>query len=389
MTIGLRPLLALATLARIPVTAITVGLALQVVLGLHRDYTAAGLVTATNTVGAAVSAPLFGYLVDRRGLRPVLVLTATAQALFWTTAPDLPYVALAVAAFAGGMFSLQTNIIVRQCIAAVVPEAKRSAAYTLDAVSTEIAIMLGPFLAGLVAATVSPHILMFAIGTGNVVATAAFAVLDPSMPTRSGDEIVVRPDSSSGREFPLPHWLPMWVTPPLLGVFVAGAATMIVLGGTEVAVIAAMRRADQVAATGVVFAAWSGFSIVGGLLAARLPRTPPARTMLALLALCTAPIGMAGVGWWQLSLALIPAGTLCAPTIGLLAADINRHAPPDRCGTVMGLYSGTCSAGLALGVLLAGSAVDADSPAAGFSSVAAAGLLVAVLVGFYSPAPSR
>ena len=64
-------------------TATGVTLTLHVVLDLDRGYGAAGLVGAAVTVGAAIGGPLLGRLVDRRGLRPVLVLTAIAEAIFW------------------------------------------------------------------------------------------------------------------------------------------------------------------------------------------------------------------------------------------------------------------------------------------------------------------
>ncbi|HEX5542802.1 MAG TPA: MFS transporter, partial [Micromonospora sp.] len=66
---GVRSLLLVAMLARIPVTAAGVTLTLYVVLNLGRGYFAAGLVAAAMTVGAALGAPLMGRMVDRRGLR--------------------------------------------------------------------------------------------------------------------------------------------------------------------------------------------------------------------------------------------------------------------------------------------------------------------------------
>ena len=81
-------LLLVSTLARVPLTAMAgITLTFYVVLDLDRGYGAAGLVGAAVTIGAALGAPLLGRLVDRRGLRPVLVLTTIAEALFWSAAP--------------------------------------------------------------------------------------------------------------------------------------------------------------------------------------------------------------------------------------------------------------------------------------------------------------
>ena len=63
---------------------------------LGRGYGAAGLVGAALTIGGSLGAPVMGRLVDRRGLRPVLVLTTVAEVVFWTVAQAMPYWGLLV-----------------------------------------------------------------------------------------------------------------------------------------------------------------------------------------------------------------------------------------------------------------------------------------------------
>jgi MFS family permease len=86
---GVRALLLVGVLARIPATAIGMTLTLHVATTLGRPWTQAGLVTAAFTVGGAVGAPLLGRLIDRRGLRAVMVLTTTVAAVVWFAAPHL------------------------------------------------------------------------------------------------------------------------------------------------------------------------------------------------------------------------------------------------------------------------------------------------------------
>src|SRR3954452_24970464 len=88
---GIPSLLVVATLARIPITAGTVTLTLHVTQDLHLGYGAAGLVGAAFTVGGSLGAPVMGRITDRRGLRPVLLLTTAAEVTFWTAAQALPY----------------------------------------------------------------------------------------------------------------------------------------------------------------------------------------------------------------------------------------------------------------------------------------------------------
>src|SRR3954453_23757684 len=87
----IKSLLVVATLARIPIAAGAVVLTLHVVTDLGLGYGAAGLIGAAFTIGGSVGAPIMGRLIDRRGLRPVLVLTTVAEVTFWALAQAAPY----------------------------------------------------------------------------------------------------------------------------------------------------------------------------------------------------------------------------------------------------------------------------------------------------------
>ena len=65
---GIKSLLIVATLARIPITAGAVTLTLHVVTDLGLGYGAAGLIGAAFTVGASLGAPVMGRFVDRRDI---------------------------------------------------------------------------------------------------------------------------------------------------------------------------------------------------------------------------------------------------------------------------------------------------------------------------------
>src|SRR4051812_25319902 len=98
---GVRALLLVTLVARIPATAAGVTLTLYVVQDLGRGYAAAGLVGAAATIGTAIGSPVLGRLTDRIGLRPVLLITTVVEAAFWTGAGSLPYPLLAVLAVVG------------------------------------------------------------------------------------------------------------------------------------------------------------------------------------------------------------------------------------------------------------------------------------------------
>lgn len=363
---GVRSLLLVAMLARIPLTATSVTITLHIVLALEHGYAAAGVVGAAMTVGNAIGAPVLGRLIDRRGLRPVLALTTVAEGLFWTSAWAFPYPLLVVAALVAGLVALPIFSVVRQSIAALVPTDQRRAAYALDSMAVDFSYMIGPALAVLMATSVSPRATMTTLAAGIVLSGVMLFVLNP--PVRAAHE----EPAAAGPSMPRRQWL----TPRLLGVLVAGAASTLVLSGTDVAVVAAVREAGQVEWTGAVLAMWAVYSILGGFAYGASSRPYSPAVLVGLLGLCTIPVGLGGTQWWLLLLALLPAGALCAPSLAATADKVSQLVPAGVRGEAMGLHNSAITVGVALGAPLAGAVIDASSPAWGF---AATGLLGAAL----------
>jgi MFS family permease len=108
-----------------------------------------------------------------------------------------------------------------------------------------------------------------------------------------------------------------------------------------------------------------------------------------LLALLTVPVGLGGSQWWLLSLALLPAGTLCAPAMAASADAVSRLAPPEVRGEAMGLHGSAITVGLALGAPLAGAVIDLSAPAWGFAATGLVGLAVAAPVAVVTLARGR
>ncbi|MFC8846384.1 MULTISPECIES: MFS transporter [unclassified Micromonospora] len=366
---GLRPLLLVSVLARVPLTATGVTITFHVVLDLGRGYGAAGLVGAAMTVGAALGGPLLGRLVDRRGLRPVLALTAVAEAIFWSTAPALPYPVLLPAAFVAGLLALPIFSVIRQSIAALAPPEHRRPAYALDSMSVELSFMVGPALAVAMSTAVSARVTLYAVGAGVVAAGITLWLLNP--PTRAADEPARQPRRVPRRE---------WLTPRLVAVFAVSLAATLVLGGTDVAVVAVLRAGGEVGWTGAVLAAWAVASLVGGFAYGAVSRPVSPLALVAALSLCTIPVGLGGAHWWLLCLALIPAGMLCAPTLAATADAVSRLVPAEVRGEAMGLHGSAVTVGIALGAPLAGAVIDASAPPWGFVVTGAIGLLVAAAV---------
>jgi predicted MFS family arabinose efflux permease len=365
---GVRPLILVALLARIPPIAAGFALTLYVVIDMHRGYGAAGLVGAASTVGAALGAPLMGRFVDRRGLRPMLVLTTLAATVFWVSVPVQPYPVLLVASFVAGLLSLPVFSVVRQSLAALVPAEQRRPAFSMDSMSVELSYMAAPALAVFLATTISTTVALAVVGTGFVLAGGALYVLNPATREDVGD------GAGSGAAVPVRSWL----RPALIALLVMTTATTLILAGTDVAMVAILRGAGEVKWVGLVAAVWGLYSMSGGFVYGAVRRVLPPPTLLVLLGLFTIPVGL-GSTWWVLCLLLIPAGALCAPTLTATADAVSRMVPASARGEAMGWYGSALTVGIAAGAPMVGAVVDASSPVWGPAAAGAVGLLLALL----------
>lgn len=363
----LGPLYAISFVARIPASAAAICLTLHVVLTLGHGYAAAGSVGAAATVGMAVGAPLLGRLVDRRGLRTMVVLTTVVEAVFWSVAPWLAYPALLVGAFLGGLLSLPVYSVSRQSIAAIVPAGQRRPAFALDSMIVELSYLLGPALGTVLALAVSTRAAMLAVGAGLVVAGIAFWLLDP--PTRAVDPAEpVAPVRSPGRR------RAGWLTPRLVGVLLATTVAAGVVFGSELAIIASLQTSGQAGTIPLVIGVWCLASLTGGLVYGALERSRSVFLLVGLLGALTVPVALGG-SWWTFALLLIPAGLACAPSLTASADTVAELAPEHARGVVTGLQGSAITVGGALGAPLSGLVVDHASPAA---AIALVGLVGAV-----------
>lgn len=361
---GVRTLLVLTFLARVPSTAAGMVLTLHVAVSMGRGYGAAGTVGALATIGIALGAPLMGRVVDRYGLRRMLVITTIGEATFWVVARFLPYPLLLVCAFFGGILVLPAMSIGRQAMAALVPVDLRRTGYSMDTVSTEVSFMVGPAAAVLVATQFSTQTAMLAIAFGLVAVGTLLYVVNPAVRSEA--------EKSAAASVPRSSWL----TPRMVGVLVVAAGAVFILGGTEVAIVAHLQGSGDLAWTGLVVATWSAASAVGGLVYGAVRRSFPQIALMTCLGVLTLPIGLAG-DWWVLMLLLIPGAVMCAPTVASTAEEVARLAPPAVRGVATGLQSSAFTLGQAAGAPVVGFVVDHASPAWGFAVAGVGGLVVA------------
>jgi predicted MFS family arabinose efflux permease len=167
-----------------------------------------------------------------------------------------------------------------------------------------------------------------------------------------------------------------WLRPPFLAMCAAATATTIVLSGSDIAFVAALRGFDKVYLIGPVLAIWGLGSVIGGLAYGMLHRSISAFLLLGGLSLATIPIAFAP-GVRSLAVLGFLAGLLCAPTITATVDQLSRVVPDAARGEAMGWHGSCMTAGSALGAPVAGLAIDQWGWAGGFVSVSLAGLAVA------------
>ncbi|MFB4272949.1 MFS transporter [Nonomuraea sp. GTA35] len=378
---GMASLLGVSLLARAAITADVMALTMYVVLGLDMSYVAAGGVAAALTAGVALGGPLLGRMIDRRGLRTVLLVTVMAQVVFWLSVPILPYGILLGAAFAAGLLMVPAQPVTRQAIAAMTTAGQRRAAFALESVQGELSYIVGPAIVILCAAKMSPDVVAWGVGAAIAAGGAGIALLNP--PLRAEDEA----DAGATGRPPRREWLGAG----MIAVLTMAFGTTTLLSGVDLAIVATLEEAGQVSWAAVVVAVFGVASVAGGLIYGALPRPLPTWLLLGLLGLVTIPAGLAH-DWPWLCVAMVGAGLLTAPTLSTVADAVSRLAPASVRGEATGLQSSAQSAGFALGSPIVGMAIDVSVPAGGFAAAGLAGLaaaLIGCLLSRRSPARTR
>lgn len=378
-----RRILMLGFLVRVPMFAGTIILTLHVVASLGRSYGQAGLVTAASTVAVAVSGPWRGRLLDRIGLRRTVGPSIIVQVVCWSIAPWVDYAPLVALAALAGLFVVPTFSILRQVILRATPVDQRRTALSLDSAATELSFMAGPALGVWMATSWDTGWALLVCQMGSAAAGFAIWLVNPALTATtaasgtSGVGAQVGPavaEDGGGR----PRAIRGFITLPVAAVYLGSAAATLVLTGTDVGVVAALRDFERPESIGWVLALWGAGSLVGGLLYGAWHRSFSVFWLLAGLAATTAPVALAsGVPTFAVLIAV--AGIFCAPTITATVEQLSRMVPERFRGEMMGWHGSAMTAGSALGAPIAGFAIDHGGWQWGFLVVSALGLAVAAV----------
>jgi MFS family permease len=371
-----RNALLLGLLIRTPMWAGAIILTLHVVTTLGHSYFAAGLLTTCSTAAFALSAPWRGRLLDVRGLRRTVLPQLVVLTMVWSVAPWVGYWLLLPLAFIGGLFVVPTFTIVRQVLISSVEERQRSAALSLDSFATELTFMVGPVLGVLAATYLDTRWTLFGAEMLTVLGGVLVWALNPRL-LREEDQATEQATEEATDKATADAGGRSWVSPLVLAILAVTAASTVVLTGTDVGIVAALRSMGHPESIGWVLAIWGLGSGVGALLYGALRRPVSVYLLLALLAATTLPVPLAPNRFW-LALLLFVAGLFCAPTITATIERLSRLVPARARGEVLGWHGSALTLGSALGAPIAGVAIDRGGWQTGFLVTAATGLVVAL-----------
>lgn len=362
------PLMVLAgIISRVPSTMLELALPL-VVAGRTDSWVSAGIVTAAYTIAGAVLGPLRGRLVDRAGAPLILLVTGWGQALtlagfILTLALSSNLIWLSALAVIAGALTPPVGPIMRVLWSRLERPDLREAAFAFESITIDILYIVGPTLVAVLIAVAPIEVCL--------IAAAALVALGPAL-------LALAPGTSSARPEARPtHWLGALRSGAVrrmlpISFFVSGSFT-----ATDLGIIAFTSAHHAKALSGVLIAAMSIGSIVGGLYwgSRRQPGTLRQQLTVLLFAMAAGTVLLIFAGSLLLFgiLAAI-VGLALAPAITAMYSLMDAVAPRNEMTESFAWLGTSGNAGGAVAVAIAGLFVTRMHHAGGF-------VVAAVLIG--------
>jgi MFS family permease len=359
--------------ARLPQGMVSITLLL--VTAVHASMTSAGLAVAAYALGQGVTGPLRGRLADRHGLARVSAVCGCgygAAMLGLLTAALLgapPWLLIAVAGAAGLMIP-PLSPGMRSLWSTHAAAGLRQAAFAFDAVVFDLAAIVGPALASVLAVGVSP-----AAAVGVLLALTAVAVV--IIGTRAGGGGAPAGERPAGARHTS---LGLLRSGALRSLLVTGAFVNIALSATEVGLTAYVRHHHALWAAGPLLAEVAAGSIVGSLVLGARPHAGDARRRLGRLVACYAlgltALAAAGLDAPLLAVAAPLAGVCLGSVLATLFSLAGTAAPPGSDTEAQGWLNSMMNGGASAGAALAG--LTSSRPVLALAIAAAAAVIAAV-----------
>jgi len=327
---------------------------------IYNSYTIAGIALGAETVGAAISGPLIARRLSNWGPRRVLLIVASISSLslvfiaFFTSSAFWTIFACLIV----GLTSPPIQQVARSIYPSLITSKQTSYLFSLDATLQELLWVFGPVLATLITATYNSASAVIFMATVQITGTYLFS----KNPEISGMKIPKSKRRLGG----------ILRKPIVLANFLINLTLVATFGGAEVGTVAVL----GIAASGVVIAALSLGSIIGGFAFGHR-----AKTKWALLKFVTVVmIGYSAVFFNPTDLVWI---TICwfvtgigvAPAFATMASMISVSFGTADSAEAYGWSNTGQLIGYAIGAAIAGVVIDHVNPQAAWYVSSIAGSL--------------
>ncbi|MBL3700963.1 MFS transporter [Leucobacter luti] len=329
---------------------------LSIILLLHiqqayGDYTSAGLVLATQSVGQAISGPMSSRLMGRVGMRPVLAVTSLvcASLLFTIAVVHLPLYIVAGLALLVGLSTPPVTPAVRTLYPRLVPGKQLSALFSLDAAAQELIWVLGPVVAVFVTSQFGTTAGLF-VAASFMILGGAWFILSPAIGK------VQLPPSKRGFGAVLRH--PTVVISTVVGFFFVASFAAIEAGIVAAFAGSAGGSGHGSMESGIVLALFAGGSLVGGLLIGHRELSPWSLLLRILVVLAGTLACLVSLNIWWLGAVLFLGGLGTAPAFAAISSIVSSTVKFSETAESFGWVGTGQLVGVASGSALAGIAID-------------------------------
>lgn len=332
---------------------------LSIILLLHiqlayGDYTSAGLVLATQSVGQAISGPLSSRFMGRWGMRPVLTATSVVCAILLAVIAltQLPLFLVAALAFGVGITTPPVTPAVRTMYPKLVPGNQLSALFSLDAAAQELIWVLGPVVAVFVSSQFGTTVGLL-VAAGFMILGGAWFIMSPTLGT-----LKLPP---SKRSFGAVLRYPTVIISTVVGFFFVASFAAI-----ETGIVAAFRGPtgeDQGSIeSGIVLALFASGSLVGGLLIGHRDMRPWSLPLRLTIVLAGTIACLFSLNIWWLGTVLFLGGIGTAPAFAAISNIVSASVRFSETAEAFGWVGTGQLVGVAIGSALGGIAIDAAGP---------------------------
>lgn len=353
---------------------------LSIILLLHLqlaygDYTSAGLILATQSIGQAISGPLSSRLMGRWGMRPVLTITSVVCAILLATIAltKLPLLIVAVVAFGVGLTTPPVTPAVRTIYPKLVPGQQLSALFSLDAAAQELIWVLGPVVAVFVSSQFGTTAGLL-VAAGVMILGGAWFIASPAL----GNVVLPRPKRGFGAVLRYPAV----VISTVVGFFFVASFAAI-----EAGIVAAFRDpagSDHGSMeSGIVLALFAAGSLVGGLLIGHRDMRPWSLALRMCIVLAGTLACLVSLNIWWLSIVLFLGGIGTAPSFAAISNIVSAKVKFSETAEAFGWVGTGQLVGVAMGSAVAGIAID-QTGAPGAIAVSGGLLLIATIIAIVS-----